>query len=399
MKYRQDLRSGRELSALGFGCMRFPKVFGGAIDIKKTDALIMDAIKNGVNYFDTAWMYPGSEDALGTILANNGARKQVYIATKLPVLFCKNGADFDRYFNESLKRLKTDYIDYYLMHMLTDFASWEKLKSFGIENWITQKKKSGEIKQIGFSFHGSLGEFIKILNDYDWEFCQIQYNYSDENYQAGVGGLKAAAAKKIPVIIMEPLLGGKLANNLPNAASQVFNKANPARSVVGWALGWLWDQSEVTVVLSGMSTQNQLTENLAIAQDFEAGCLTENDRAVYLEVKNVFNASYKIHCTGCNYCMPCPKGVNIPGCFSAYNSSYLISHIEGFKQYLTSTAATSVENHCASMCVECGKCEEHCPQHLPIRNNIKAVRRRLEPLYFRFILSVTRGVLKLIRSE
>ncbi|MDR2259127.1 MAG: aldo/keto reductase, partial [Treponema sp.] len=206
MEYRLDKKPGNRLSILGFGCMRFPKTLGG-IDARKTEALIMEAIRGGINYFDTAWIYPGSEEILGTVLEKNKVRDRVFIATKLPVVFLKGPADFDTYFNQQLKRLRTSYIDYYLMHMLTGMDIWEKLKAWGIEAWIAGKKAAGQIRRIGFSFHGSRDEFLKIIDDYPWEFCQIQYNYSDENFQAGVTGLKKAA-EKMPVVIMEPLLGG-----------------------------------------------------------------------------------------------------------------------------------------------------------------------------------------------
>ncbi|MDR1147262.1 MAG: aldo/keto reductase, partial [Spirochaetaceae bacterium] len=328
MKYRKDEASGSELSALGFGCMRFPRAFG-VIDIKKTSAMIKEAVEKGVNYFDTAWIYPGSEDALGAALDAQKLREKVYIATKLPITICKNTSDFDKYFLQSLRRLKTDHIDYYLMHMLTDMDSWERLKDLGITDWIKEKKQSGAIRRIGFSFHGGRDDFLALLAAYDWGFCQIQYNYSNENYQAGQTGLKAAAEKGIPVIIMEPLLGGRLINGLPKAAHEAFKKADPGRSPAAWGLDWLWNQTEVGVVLSGMSSMKQLEENIKLAENSGADSLSAAHLAVFGEVKNIFNASYKVPCTGCSYCMPCPQNVNIPGCFAAYNASFAFSLIEG----------------------------------------------------------------------
>ncbi|MDR0600884.1 MAG: aldo/keto reductase, partial [Treponema sp.] len=218
MRYRTDRKTGNSLSVLGYGCMRFPKI-PGAAGMRKTEDLVIRSIDGGVNYFDTAFIYPGSEDALGAVLEKNGLRKKVFIATKLPVVLLRGPGDFDRYFRMSLERLRTDYADYYLMHMLTNLELWNKLKSWGIEDWIERKKKSGEIRSAGFSFHGSRPEFLMILDDYDWDMSQIQYNYSDENFQAGITGLKAAA-EKMPVVIMEPLLGGKLAT-LPAEAEKI----------------------------------------------------------------------------------------------------------------------------------------------------------------------------------
>ena len=391
MQYRIDKKSGNKLSILGLGCMRFPQNLG-AIDMKKSEALVMKAIDNGVNYFDTAYMYPGSEEALGTILDKNHARDKVFIATKLPLIFVKGQADFDKFFNKELERLRSSYIDYYLMHMITDNALWQQLKTWGIEEWIAEQKKQGRIRQAGFSFHGSVNEFLKVLDEYDWDFCQIQYNYSNPNFQAGVTGLKKAA-ERMSVIIMEPLLGGKLANGLPSEAVSIFKKANPALSPAAWGLRWVWDQAEATVVLSGMSEQSQLEENLALADKAVAGMLSATEHETYQQVLTVFNASYKIRCTGCAYCMPCPRSVNIPACFAAYNTSFSMGFVIGMQQYVTSTGVTSTRRSGAGLCVKCGACESHCPQHLPIRQHLAAVYKRMEPVWFRFAITVARAFL------
>jgi len=387
VQYRIDKKSGNKLSVLGYGCMRFPKVLG-RIDMQKTDELIMRSIEKGLNYFDTAWIYPGSEEALGTVLKNNGVRDRIYIATKLPVVYINSSrhsaADFDRYFNQSLERLKTNYIDYYLMHMLTDMDQWQELKGMGIEDWIARKKESGQIKQIGFSFHGSGSEFLKIIDDYDWDLTLMQYNYSDENFQAGVTGLRAAAAK-MPVVVMEPLLGGKLATGLPKEAVETFKEADANLSPAGWALNWVWDQAEVTTLLSGMSTMDQLEENLSLADAAAAGMLAENQKAVYKTALESVNRSCKIRCTGCNYCMPCPKGVNIPGSFSTYNATYSMGYIEGMKQFVMSTGFMSEKGSGPGMCVKCGKCETHCPQKIAIMKELVNVRKRMEPWWIRLI--------------
>ncbi|MDR2193121.1 MAG: aldo/keto reductase [Treponema sp.] len=391
MQYRLDKKSGNKLSVLGFGCMRFPR------NAAATESMIVTAIEKGVNYFDTAYIYPGSEELLGTILEKHKIRDKVFIATKLPLVYVKTAADFDKFFNQELQRLRTDTIDYYLMHMLTNEDQWRTLCSLGIENWIAEKKKTGQIGQIGFSFHGSQSEFLRLLDDYPWEFCQIQYNYSDENFQAGTVGLKKAADKGLPVIIMEPLLGGKLAGGpprgLPAEAIEIFKKANPALSPALWGLKWVWDHEEATVVLSGMNDPKQVEENIGFADACMPHCITEAEREIYRNVREVFNKSYKIHCTGCNYCMPCPQGVNIPGCFAAYNTRYTLGFVSGMQQYVTSTTATSEQHASPSLCVKCGRCEKHCPQHLPIIDNLEIVRKNMEPLLFRITIAAARAFL------
>ncbi|MDR2966044.1 MAG: aldo/keto reductase [Treponema sp.] len=386
MQYRIDKKSGNKLSVLGFGCMRFPK------SMQKTDELVMRSIELGVNYFDTAWIYPGNEEALGTVIKKNNVREKIYIATKLPLVMVKKPEDFDKYFNQSLQRLKTDYIDYYLMHMIMDMDQWNKLKSMGIEDWIAQKKKSGQIKQIGFSFHGSGSEFLKIIEDYEWEFCMIQYNYSDENYQAGVNGLRAAA-KKMPVMIMEPLLGGRLATGLPKDAVNAFKKANPDISPAGWAFNWIWNQNEVTLLLSGMNSMEQLEENFRYAEASGIGMLKDEHTAVYKAVLESINRTCKSLCTGCNYCMPCPVGVNIPGCFSSYNTLYSMGFVMGMKHFAMSTGLMSEKDSGPSQCINCGKCEPNCPQNIAIMNELAIVRKKMEPWWVKAAGSCARAFL------
>lgn len=393
MQYRIDKR-GSKLSVLSLGCMRFPGILG-RIDLQKTEELVMRSIEKGVNYFDTAWVYPGSEEALGAVLKKNNVREKVFIATKMPLVLLKKTSgddDFERFFNQSLERLKTDYIDYYLLHMITDFDYWQNLKKAGIEDWIRKKKESGSVRQIGFSFHGPGVEFHKIIDDYDWDICLIQYNYSDENYQAGVKGLRAAS-KKMPVIIMEPLLGGKLAAGLPKEAVKIFKRADDTLSPAGWALNWLWNQEEVTSVLSGMSSIEQLEENSRLADVSAAGMLNDRCHAVYKSVLEYVNRACKIRCTGCNYCIPCPKGVNIPGSFSAYNAFYSLGFIEGMKQFVTSTGFISEKSSSPGLCNKCGKCESLCPQKIPIMQELVNVRKRMEPWLLRCFGSCVRAFL------
>lgn len=380
MKYRTD-KQGNKLSILGYGCMRFSKK-GGGIDIDKTESEIMEAFKAGVNYFDTAYIYSGSEAALGEIIERNGIRDKINVATKLPQYLIGNGSSLEKYFSEELKRLRTDYVDYYLMHHLTDVDMWEKLKSVGILNWIKEKKSSGAIRNIGFSYHGNTDNFITILNDYDWDFCQIQYNYLDEVTQAGRRGLDAAADKGVAVVIMEPLRGGKLANNLPQSALNAMNESGRNWSKAEWAFRWLFNQPAVTVVLSGMNSVEMVRENCSIASTAEAGELTEKDFETLEKVKKAIREKEKVGCTGCRYCMPCPAGVDIPGTFACYNAMYTESKSSGRGQFIQTVGLTKNPAF-PSQCIGCGKCEKHCPQGLPIREKLKEAGKALRPLPYR----------------
>jgi predicted aldo/keto reductase-like oxidoreductase len=366
--------------------MRFPRS-RNKIDLGKSEQLLLEAIDRGVNYFDTAYVYGGSEEAVGEILFRNKVRDRIFLATKLPHQNCKESSDFDSLFETQLERLKTDRIDYYLIHNIATTEAWQRLCSLGIEQWIEQKKAAGRIGRIGFSFHGAQKDYLDLLDAYDWEFTQIQYNYMDENYQAGRAGLQKAHAKGLPVIIMEPLLGGKLAHGLPATAEHIFKGIDPHMTPASWALRWLFNQPEVTVVLSGMNSPEQLLDNLETAEAVGVGDLKHQE--VFPLVKKAIEESYKVPCTGCNYCMPCPNGVNIPGCFSAYNKSFAMGFMAGIQQYLTSTGMTSpAENHAASRCTRCGACEKKCPQNIPISSELKAVAKRMEPFWLSAALKI-----------
>ncbi|MBR2187468.1 MAG: aldo/keto reductase [Lachnospiraceae bacterium] len=387
MLYRKD-RYGNELSALGFGCMRFTTA-NGKIDLEKAEKEILRSIELGVNYFDTAYIYTGSEAAIGEIFERNGVRDRIKIATKLPQYLISNRKAIDRYFNEQLSRLRTDHVDYYLMHMLTDIEAWNKLVTLGIKDWIEEKKKNKEIGQIGFSFHGNTEMFLKILNAYDWDFCQIQYNYLDETSQAGRKGLEEAEKKGIPVIIMEPLRGGKLVDLLPGDAKKMISENNRGYSPAEWAFRWLWDQSGVTVVLSGMNSLEMLEENCRVAGSCEAGSFSDEDRELIEKVRDSIRDKMKIGCTGCRYCMPCPKGVDIPGIFRCYNHMYTESKGSGRKEYFQTVGFRKNPSD-ASLCIQCGKCESHCPQHLEIRKLLKTADRELRPWYIKIMTAVAR---------
>lgn len=379
MNYRTD-RYGNQLSVLGFGCMRFKNKLG-KIDMDETEKQIMAAFKGGVNYFDTAYIYPGSEAALGEILEKNGIRDQVYIATKLPHYLIKSADDIERMFSEELKRLRTDHVDYYLMHMLTDTDTWERMKNLGVEEWLAKKKASGAIRQVGFSYHGNSEMFCSLVDAYDWDMCLIQYNYMDEHSQAGRRGLYYAHAKGLPVMIMEPLRGGKLVSRLPDEAKKIFSEYKVSHTPAGWAFRWLWSQPEVTVVLSGMNSDEMVSENVETASSVKVGEIGAEEEAMLKSVVNAINSGMKVGCTGCGYCMPCPKGVDIPGTFSAYNRRYAEGRFWSLVDYVMCTALRK-NSTAASNCIGCGKCEKHCPQNIEIRKQLNEAKKVLEtPVY------------------
>jgi len=379
MNYRFD-KYGNPISALGFGCMRFQQSMG-KINMAETERQLLQAFRAGVNYYDTAYIYPGSEAAVGEILKKNGIREQVYIATKLPHYLIRSMDAMEKLFNEQLARLQTDYIDYYLMHMLTDVQTWERLKALGILEWLEEKKKSGAIRQVGFSYHGNADMFCQLLDAYDWEFCQIQYNYMDEHSQAGRRGLRHAHEKGIPVIIMEPLRGGKLVSHLPEEAMRIFEAYPTQYTPAQWALRWLWNQEEVTCVLSGMNTMEMVEDNVHTASTASVGDLGPQEDEMLQRVVAAINAKMKVGCTGCGYCMPCPKNVDIPGVFAGYNRLYTEGRRRAQIEHIMCTAMRKTST-AASNCIGCGKCEQHCPQGIEIRRHLKAAQKELEgPLY------------------
>ncbi len=375
MNYRVNPKNNDKLSILGFGCMRFAK------DENEVEKQIRYAIDNGVNYFDTAYIYPNNEATLGRILAK-GLRDKVKIATKMPPYLIRKYEDLDKIFNVQLDRLQTDYIDYYFMHMLTDVKIWNRLVELGILKWIEEKKQKGQIINIGFSYHGGKEEFIKLVDVYDWEFCMIQYNYLDENKQAGKSGLEYAASKGLPVMVMEPLRGGKLVTKLPKEVNKVWETAPVKRSPAEWAFRWIWNHPEVTVVLSGMNTQEMLEENIRVASQAEANSFTKDELELFDKVRQILNEKIKVPCTGCGYCVPCPKGVDIPTCFACYNDKEIEGRFASKWRYIMQTSLKS-EAHNASLCVSCGQCEKHCPQNIKISEELKNVSKALEGFYYK----------------
>lgn len=387
MEYRKN-----NWSILGFGCMRFPKK-GGSVDMAETERQLARAIEAGINYFDTAYIYKGNEQALGELLAKNHWREQVEIATKLPHYLIHSVEELERIFQKQLARLQTNYVDNYLMHMLPDVHIWEKLIRMGVLDWLEEKKASGQIRRIGFSYHGNTENFIRLLDAYAWEFCQVQYNYMDEHSQAGRAGVAYAAAKGIPVIIMEPLRGGRLVNGLPKKAQALFDEAKPRRSPAEWGLRWLWNQPEVSMVLSGMNTMEMLDENIRIAEDVRAGELTPEDGQLFARVRDAVNEGMKVPCTGCGYCQPCPAGVDIPGAFRCYNVRYTDNLFTGMREYMMCTTFRAERTN-ASRCIGCGKCEQHCPQGIEIRKELKQVTRRMENPIYKVIAFFAKGMFR-----
>ena len=385
------MQKRKGISILGYGCMRFVSK-NGRIDFEKAEKEFMRAYELGVNYFDTAYIYPGNEEIVGRIIEKNGIRDKINLATKLPQYLVKSRANLDKYFDEELKRLRTDYIDYYLMHHMTDHQQWEKLEAIGIRDWIAEKKAEGKIRHVGFSFHGTTEEFLKILNSYDWEMCLVQYNYVDEHTQAGKKGVHAAAEKGIPVMIMEPLRGGKLVDLLPDKAKKQIASDPHGWTPAEWAFRWLWNQEDVTCVLSGMNSIEMVEENCRIASEAEAGAFSDTELQFLAGIKQIIIDTTKVNCSGCRYCMPCPKGVNIPGIFSCYNHMYSESKSSGRLEYFQTIALRS-EPCEANLCIKCGKCEQHCPQNIPIREKLVEADKALNPPFIKLYNKAAKRVM------
>jgi predicted aldo/keto reductase-like oxidoreductase len=373
--------NGDKLSILGFGCMRLPMA-DGRIDETRGTCQIRQAIDDGVNYIDTAWPYHAgeSEPFLGRVLSD-GYREKVRLATKLPSFLVEIPADMDRFLDAQLSRLKTQRIDYYLLHSLTG-PLWDHLERLGVLRFLDRAKEDGRIVNAGFSFHGTPGDFERIVDAYPWQFCQIQYNFLDEEYQAGTRGLEYAASRGLGVIVMEPLRGGNLAvPEAPSSVAAVWNEAPMKRTPAEWALRWVWNHPEVTVVLSGMNDEAHIEENLSIAGEALPGSLTAEELALVKRAAHKYRELMKVGCTGCGYCMPCPAGVAIPSCFEVYNKMYLSGNIpEALALYAMRNSGILRKGmpSYASQCIECGQCLAKCPQNLPIPALLKQVAAELE---------------------
>ena len=370
MKYRTMGKLGIRSSAFGLGCMRFngPASGDSVIDEQKAVSLIRRAIDGGVNYIDTAYVYLGktSEIVLGKALLD-GYREKVTIATKVPPDQVQNRADLERILAEELEKLQTDHIDFYLMHALNR-QKWEHMKAIGAREFFLDMQREGKIRYRCFSFHSSYEEFEYILNDCDRDMCQIQYNYMDINNQAGTKGLKLAGSKGIPVVIMEGLLGGRLAN-APDNVRALYDAFPVKRSAVEWAFRWLCNHPEVGVVLSGCNEPEQIDENLRIFDTVESGIMDEAELRLIDNVREAYISRTKISCTGCRYCMPCPNGVNIPGIFSAWNN-WSLYNTDPKSDWMFRMILE--KNNGADNCIGCGACEAACPQHLNIIESLQS---------------------------
>jgi len=374
MLYRELGQTGKKVSILGFGTMRLPTLGGddSKVDEEKAAKMIRYAIDHGVNYIDTAYPYHGgmSEFVIGKAL-QDGYRGKVYLATKLPSWLITSREDMDRYLDEQLEKLRTDYIDFYLLHALNrDF--WPLVKKHGVFDFLNSALKDGRIKYTGFSFHDNLDLFREIVDAYPWHMCQIQYNFMDENFQAGKEGLMYAASKGLGVAIMEPLRGGYLASKVPQEIQKIWDTAEITRSPVEWGLRYLWDYPEISVVLSGMSDPAQVESNVKLAAAGFPHSLTEEEINLISKVKEIYRSKTRVNCTGCQYCMPCPSGVNIPENFKYLNNAEMFDKVEEEKILYSGLEGK------ASNCTECGKCEEKCPQKTPIREMLKEVSKLFE---------------------
>jgi len=380
MLYREMPKNGDQLSILGFGCMRLPEK-DGAIDGERATQQIRYAIDHGVNYIDTAWPYHAgqSEPFVGRVLSD-GYREKVKLATKLPSWMVHDRADMDRFLNAQLEKLRTDHIDYYLVHCLVGDL-WDRIAALGITDFLDQAKADGRIIDAGFSFHGAAGEFTRIVDAYAWDFCQIQYNYLDEENQAGTKGLEYAAAQGLGVIVMEPLRGGKLAGAVPPAIAAIWDEAQVKRTAAEWALRWVWNRPEVTVVLSGMNDQAHVEENLRCADQGHPHSLTDGELELVRRVEQMYRQLMKAGCTGCRYCLPCPAGVAIPVCLEIYNDLHMFGNTQEARFMYAARLSGTITNGTsayASRCVQCGQCLEKCPQHLEIPRLLEAVAAELE---------------------
>lgn len=378
MQYRQFGKLDWKVSALGFGAMRLPVINNEQTNVDEPEAIrmIRYAIDHGVNYLDTAYPYHGgnSERIVGRAL-KGGYREKMKLATKLPARMIESAADFDRIFNEQIERLQTDKIDVYLLHGLNG-RSWPKVRDLGVLRWADEKMAAGRFDYLGFSFHDELDVFKEIVDAYDWTMCQIQYNYMDVEIQAGRKGVEYAANKGLAIVVMEPLRGGKLGQQ-PQPIMQVWDSAPQKRSPAEWALLWVLDQPEISVALSGMSTMEQVVENVAVASRSAPGILTDDELALYDRVRDAYQGLCPIPCTSCAYCMPCPNGVDIPRNFQIYNDAVMYDDMRIGRFYYR--GGRIEEEQRAEQCTECGECLDDCPQEIPIPEWLQKVHVELGP--------------------
>lgn len=382
MKYREFGNTGLEVSVLGFGCMRFPVIGkdNARIDEGKAMDMVRHAIDQGVNYIDTAYPYHsadfskgGSSEPFLAKALKDGYRAKVHLATKLPAWLVHSRSDMDKFLDEQVQRLDTESIDLYLLHALKR-TTWDKLLKHDVIGFLNKALDSGKIKYAGFSFHDDTTLFKEVVDAYDWSFCQIQYNYFDEHFQAGVEGLKYAHEKGLAVVIMEPLRGGYLVNRLPEQVKQIFRETDRERSLMDWALRWIWKHPEAAVVLSGMSSLDQVNENLKLADEASDIPWNEKDELAIRKARSIIEGLQAVNCTTCGYCMPCPEGINIPRSLSLFNDHHVFNDTNAGKRYRMILS----ERERASSCIQCGECLEKCPQNILIPDELKRVAELFE---------------------
>ncbi len=402
MKKRIVKANGDELFPLGLGAMRLPTK-GNSIDKELAKEYILYAIDNGINYIDTAYAYHAgqSESFLGEILSlsdENGIKymDKVKLSTKLPSWMVRSREDMDAFLNQQLKKLQTDCIDYYYVHSV-DLSTILRLKKLGLYEFLEKVRSEGKIRNIGFSYHGSPDEFNRLIDDFNWDMVLVQYNYLDVNAQAGIRGIRHAYENDIAVFVMEPLKGGILAGELPGEVDGLFKSVSD-KSSVDWALSWLFNQKEIICVLSGMGSLEQIKENMSIAERVEIDSLSEDELDVLNRAQEIFNSLMKINCTGCGYCLPCPKGVNIPDCFKIYNEKYLFNKkgigpiSNAMMNYYMIVGGITNKQSSAGLCNQCGRCKRLCPQSIDIPNELDRVKSEFERFGFNYQVKFIKNI-------
>ncbi len=405
MEYRISPKSGDKISLLGFGAMRL-KSDKGNIDLDLASEQLKYAIDNGVNYIDTAYLYGNgsgsNEKALGEIIENLNYRDKIYISTKMNRMVIRSRKDMEVMFNNQLDNLRTSYIDYYFLHNIISYEDVTYLIDLGLLDFIEDKKTRGQIVNMGFSFHGSFDDFQKILDLYDWDMTLLQYNYLDSNIQAGIEGIKLANSRDMAVIIMEPLKGGLLAGSMPDEVQELIDNSGSSRSNVDLALSWIFDTEEITCVLSGMNSLDMIKENIDIVSNHVGNPLNAEEVELIKEIREVLLHLNKISCTSCNYCMPCPRDINIPDIFKLYNDKYLfpenrtfgVNHT--FITYVGNILGFTGKAHDASLCVDCGLCTSKCPQQLDIPKLIRQVDKDYHGKFVRPFIPLLKKIMKYV---
>jgi predicted aldo/keto reductase-like oxidoreductase len=399
MQYRTLPGSGEKISLLGYGCMRLPTRMGGMmgpIDHEKALSQIRGAIDRGVNYLDTAWPYHGgqSESFLGKYVLKDGYREKVNIATKLPCFLINKKEKIEEIFEKQREKLQVDVIDYYLLHSL-EGATWDKMLSLDIIDFMDRIKKEGKVRKMGFSFHGKHEDFIRIVDGYDWDFTQVQYNILDENFQAGIRGIRYASEKGMGVFAMEPLRGGALVGKMPREVQKIYDEAPLKKSAAHWAFKWLYNQPEITMVLSGMNRDDHIDENIKIAQESLPGGLSPEEVDIVERSRDKFLELQEVGCTGCAYCMPCPAGIDIPAVFKNLNNYRMFGKAGARVMHMAYQGIMTGDRkpHWTSTCIDCGKCEKLCPQDIAVREEFKKVRKALEGPGVRAIAALARPLM------